>query len=350
MKRVACINGYWCTNIGNAFYNLGAEYVLRQVFGDENVHMIFDQTAYINRGKNIPTALDYYAHLNVDYVVLLGPVLTRNFLRIWRKTLDHLKQRGIGYILLGAGMMKISPEELVRIKDYFRENPPFVVTTRDRDTYRELKGCVPRLYDGICCAFFMPECVRPVSTDLKPVLALNFDKTEEPKLYIDEKIGGDLSFDFDGHTISLRYKSLLNRIAQKTDRFTDALIYMKSILPRGKRPEKLGEYTLIRMDHRFSPLIKRKAFRYANSLCGDMPQLYANVYAEAELTLSDRVHACAVALAYGKAACFFAKTGRSALLERVGAAGIDKAPVKIDLQALAEEKKQLVEYLRSLDY
>ena len=50
------------------------------------------------------------------------------------------------------------------------------------------------------------------------------------------------------------------------------------------------------------------------------------------------------------AACFFAKTGRSALLERVGAAGIDKAPVKIDLQALAEEKKQLVEYLRSLDY
>lgn len=350
MKRVACINGYWCTNIGNAFYNLGAEYVLRQVFGDENVHMIFDQTAYINRGKNIPTAVDYYAHLNVDYVVLLGPVLTRNFLNIWRATLDALKKRGIGYMILSAGMMKTDAWSIENIKAYFKENPPYLMTTRDRDTYREFSGCVDKIYDGICFAFFMPECVKPVSTDLKPVLAVNFDKIDEPRLYLDEEKDADMSFGFGGHTISLKYKGLLSSIARKTDRFTDALIYMKSILPRGKRPEKLGEYTIIRTDHRFSPMFKGKAFRYANSFCADVPQTYANIYAEAELTLSDRVHACAVTLAYGNAACFFAKTGRSALLERVGAQGIENHPVKLDMAALEEEKWKLLEYLKSQEY
>lgn len=351
MKRVACINGYWCTNIGNSFFNLGAEYVLKQVFGDENVHMIFDQTAYINHGKkNIPYAIDYMAHLNVDYVVLLGPVLTRSFLNVWKKTLDALRTRGIGYMILSAGMMKNDAEAITQIKAYFAENPPYAMTTRDRDTYQEFKDCVPRIYDGICFAFFVPDCVNPVSTDLKPVMAVNFDKIDEPYIFVDSDQPADISFDFQEHKIGLKFKSLFSQVGLKTDRFTDALVYLMSPLPRGKRPEKAGEYTIIRTDHRFSPMFQRKAFRYANSFCADVPQTYANIYAEAELTLSDRVHACAIALAYGNAAYLFAKTGRSALLKRVGAEGIEEHPVKIDLEMLKEEKRRLIEYLRSLEY
>lgn len=349
MKRVACINGYWSTNIGNAFYNLGAEYVLKQVFGDENVHMIFDQTAYINHGKkNIPQALDYMAHLNVDYVVLLGPVLTGSFLKVWRKTLDDLKARGIGYMILSAGMMKNNEQAMEEIRSYFRENPPYAVTTRDRDTYEALRDSVERIYDGICFAFFVPDCVRPVSTDLTPVMAVNFDKIDEPEIFMDSDRPSDISFDFDGHRIGMKFKGLFARVGLKTDRFTDALVYLTSPLPRGKRPEKIGDYTVIRTDHRFSPMFRRKAFRYANSVCADVPQIYANIYAEAELTLSDRVHACAIALAYGNRAYLFAKTGRSALLKRVGAQGIEDHPVAIDLEKLQVEKQNLIAYLRSV--
>lgn len=351
MKRVACINGYWCTNIGNAFFNLGAEYVLKQVFGDDNVHMIFDQTAYINHGKkNIEQAIDYYAHLNVDYVVLLGPVLTRSFLDVWKKTLDKLKERGIGYMILSAGMMKNDPQAIEGIKAYFKENPPYVVTTRDRDTYEEFKEHIERIYDGICFAFFVPDCYKPVSTDLGPTVAVNFDKIDEPYIYMDSDKKGDVAFDFNGHKISMRFKSLFSRIGLKTDRFTDALVYLMSPLPRGKRPETVGDYTIIRTDHRFSPMFKRKAFRYINSFCADVPQTYANIYAEAELTLSDRVHACAIALAYGNSAYLFAKTGRSALLKRVGAEGIEEHPVKIDLGKLKEEKEKLIAYLKSVEF
>lgn len=351
MKRVACINGYWCTNIGNAFFNLGGEYVLKQVFGEENVHMIFDQTAYINHGKkNIEQAIDYYAHLNVDYVVLLGPVLTRSFLNVWQKTLDILQKRGIGYMILSAGTMKNDAEAIGKIKEYFKKNPPYVITTRDRDTYEEFRESVERIYDGICFAFFVPDCYKPVSTDLKPVMAVNFDKIDEPHIYMDQDKPADIVFDFNDHKISMKFKGLFSKLGLKTDRFTDALVYLMSPLPRGKRPEKIGEYTVIRTDHRFSPMFKRKAFRYSNSFCADVPQAYANIYAEAELTLSDRVHACAIALAYGNSAYLFAKTGRSALLKRVGAEGIEEHPVKIDLAKLEAEKKELIAYLKSLEF
>lgn len=355
MKKVAFIGGYWAPNIGNAFFNLGADYVLKQVFGEENVTMVFDQPAYItqwntNKG-NPPWAIDYWSHLNVDYVVLLGPVITRAFLNIWQPTLDRLKHRGIRYMILSAGMMKYNDEVITKVKEYFMENPPYVMTTRDRDTYDMFRDCVPNIYDGICFAFYMPECYRPVSTDLKPLMAVNFDKIDEPHIYIDapEK-KSDISFPFDGQQISMKFGGVFSRLGLKTDRFTDALVYAMSPLPRSKRPTKIGKYNIIRTDHRYSPMFMRKVYRYPNSFCADIPHTYANIYAEVELTLSDRVHACAVTLAYGNAAFLFAKTGRSALLKRVGADGIEEHPVKIDLDYLAEEKRKLIEWLKSIEF
>ncbi len=355
MKKVAFIGGFWSPNIGNAFFNMGAQYVLNQVFGEENVTMVFDQPAYITqwntRKGNPPQAIDYWAHLNVDYVVLLGPVITRAFLNIWKSTLDSLKSRGIKYMILSAGMMKYDDQVIEDVREYFKTNPPYVMTTRDSDTYNTFKDFVPNIYDGICFAFFMPECYKPISTDLKPFMAINFDKIDEPYIYIDapEK-SVDISFVFDGQDIGMKFGGLFSRLGLKTDRFTDALVYAMSPLPRGKRPEKIGKYNVIRTDHRFSPMFMRKVYRYNNSFCADIPHTYANIYAEADLTLSDRVHACAVTLAYGNAAYLFAKTGRSALLHRVGAVDIEKHPVKIDLDYLNNEKKNLIEWLKEVKY
>lgn len=355
MKKVAFIGGYWAPNIGNAFFNLGAEYVLKQVFGEENVTMVFDQPAYItqwntNKG-NPPWAIDYWSHLNVDYIVLLGPVITKAFLNIWKPTLDRLQKRGIRYLILSAGMMKYDSEVIREVKNYFSENPPYVMTTRDRDTYEVFKDCIKNIYDGICFAFFVPDCYKPISTDLKPVLAVNFDKIDEPRIFIDQPgQKADIAFDFEGEHIGMKFGGLMSKIGLKTDRFTDALVYAMSPLPRGKRPTKIGKYNVIRTDHRFSPMFMRKVYRYDNSFCADIPHTYANIYAEAELTLSDRVHACALTLAYGNAAYLFAKTGRSALLKRVGAKGIEDHPVRIDMDQLKEEKRKLIEWLKQIEY
>lgn len=353
-KKVAYIGGCWSTNVGNAFFNLGADFVLKKVFGNENVNMVMDQSAFTpgwtRKKGNIPWAVNYWEHLNVDYVCLLGPILSEAFLAIWKPTLDVLKERGIKYMILSAGMMKYNVNVISEIKEYFEDNPPYVITTRDRETYEMFKNDVPRIYDGICFAFFVPDYYKPFTNNFGDIMAINFDKIDEPLFYVDEpNKKTDIEFEFEGHCYGMKFKGLAG-IGLKTDRFTDALIYALSPLPRGKRPEKIGDFTVIRPDHRYNPMFIRKVFRYPNSFCADIPHTYADIYANSKLTISDRVHACALTLAYGNAAYLLAKTNRSGLLTRVGAEKVTEHPVKIDLNYLRKEKDKLVEWLENIEW
>ena len=353
-KKVAYIGGCWSTNVGNGFFNLGADYVLKQVFGTENVNMVMDQSAFTPGWKrkkgNIPWAINYWEHLNVDYVVLLGPILTEAFIAIWKPTLDILKTRGIRYAIMSAGMMKYDDNVISEIKDYFAQNPPYVITTRDRATYDTYKDSVTRIYDGICFAFFVPDYYKPFTNDLGDIMALNFDKIDEHYIYIDEpEKKTDIDFNFEGNHFGMKFKGL-SGIGLKTDRFTDALIYAMSPLPRGKRTDKVGAYTVIRPDHRYNPMFIRKVFRYSNSFCADIPHTYADVYANSKLTISDRVHACALTLAYGNSAFLLAKTGRSGLLARVGAEEVTQHPVRIDVGNLTREKENLISWLKTVEW
>ena len=53
--RVALVSGFWGQNIGNAFFNLGGHWVLRQIFGDTQIAFIQDQPGYrtFHRQKTI---------------------------------------------------------------------------------------------------------------------------------------------------------------------------------------------------------------------------------------------------------------------------------------------------------
>ena len=126
--RVAYCTGFWCTNIGNGFFSLGVEYVLKKILGDENITLVSDyQTYTTGYGKRLyphPKQLDYISYLDVDYIVLAGPVLSKYFLSLWKDILERLKDRGVGYILLSAGTMKLDSESRKAIKEFFKTCPP----------------------------------------------------------------------------------------------------------------------------------------------------------------------------------------------------------------------------------
>ena len=42
LMRVGYIGGSWSTNIGNSFYNMGALWLLKNVYGNDNVSFIPD--------------------------------------------------------------------------------------------------------------------------------------------------------------------------------------------------------------------------------------------------------------------------------------------------------------------
>ena len=347
-RKVAYCTGFWCTNIGNAFFSLGVEHVLKKVVGAENITVVSDYQTYTTglgrRLYPVKNQLNYLSKLDVDYVVLAGPVLSKYFLMLWRDILIDLEKRNVRYMILSAGMMKMTEDSLKECCSFFEQHPPYILSTRDRKTYETFGNYAEHAYDGICFSFFTPEYYHSALIADK-FITLNFDKIPEPKVWVDDKKSTD-SFEFNGHQWHVQHEGLLAKTAMKTDRFSDALVYVASIFPQKKREDLIGEYTVYRTDHRFHPHYRKKIYGQGNSFCADLPYGYLELYANSKLTLSDRVHACAVTMAYGHHAMLFSETNRVGLLERVGAGEISDHPVKLDMKWLEEEKQKQLDWLK----
>lgn len=354
--KVAYCTGFWCTNIGNGFFSLGVEYVLKTILGEKNVTIVSDlQTYTTSYGKRLyidQNQLEYLSSLDVDYIVLAGPVISKYFLYLWKDILNKLQQRGIGYMILSAGIMKLNEAEEQEIIKFFNECPPYIFSSRDADTYKMFSEYAIHAYNGICFSFFAPDFYTPSEIkELSPYIVYNFDKINEPQIsIIDDNIATDRTkcFVYNNDIYQITYSKWYTSLTSKTDRFTDAFIYISSLLPTKIRQNNLGKYRIIRTDHRFHPHFRKKIYRQGNSFVADLPYGYLNLYANSDLTLSDRVHACAVTLAFGHSAMLFAKTNRHGLLERVGAIGIEERPVKLDMSILENEKKKMLEWLCSI--
>ena len=353
--KVAYCTGFWCTNIGNGFFSMGVEYALRKILGEKNVTVVSDlQTYTTGYGKRLYThknQLEFISSLDVDYVVLAGPIISRFFLGLWKDILLKLRQRGIGYMILSAGIMKLPEQDRQEICEFFRECPPYAFSSRDRAAYDAFGAYAAHAYDGICFSFFTPDCYAPASlSGLGPYAVYNFDKISEPDIRKENADGKPCSreFSYDGDTYKVYYPKWLTAVSAKTDRFTDALSYAMSIFPARKRPDRVGDLQIVRTDHRFHPHYRSKIYRQGNSFAADLPYGYLNLYANAEFTLSDRVHACAATLAFGHSAMLFAKTARCGLLERVGAEGVCECPVKLDMERLRAEKEGQLDWLKTV--
>ena len=353
--KVAYCTGFWCTNVGNGFFSMGVEYALKKCLGEKNVTVVSDfQTYTTSYGKRLypdKKQLEYISVLDVDYIVLAGPVISKYFICLWKDILLKLKRRGIGYIILSAGKMKMNDAACQDIKGFFTECPPYAFSSRDETVYKEFGGYATHSYNGICFSFFTPDCYAPAEMKtLSPYVVYNFDKISEPEIWKDTETNkaSVRRFEFQGQSYKIAYPRLLTALSAKTDRFTDALIYVESLLPAQKRSDQMGEYKIIRTDHRFHPHFRRKIYRQNNSFVSDLPYGYLNLYANAELTLSDRVHACAATLAFGHSAMLFAKTDRLGLLGRVGAKDICDHPVRLDMELLMEEKRKQINWLRQV--
>ena len=92
-----------------------------------------------------------------------------------------------------------------------------------------------------------------------------------------------------------------------------------------------------------------KIYRSPGGIASDEPYTYAQVYALAEATFSDRVHACVATLAYGgRAHLFNPATQRSALFDRVGATDVESGLVSIDQGLLEAEEDATLTFLGSV--
>lgn len=348
--RIALVSGHWGQNIGNAFFNMGGKWILEQMFGEGEVAFIQDQPGYRtfhNASKGNPANdVGLLQYLDVDYIVLQGPVLTEHIAELWADTLRPLRARGTKLILLGAAFFKFREAELQGARRFLEEFQPALVSTRDPRSFEILKDWslgFP-LYNGLDSAFFAPKSYTPFKLDIEPYYAFNFDRYPEPSITVDgpDAAGAD-TFDADGVRWSLTTPSLVSTLAHRSK----VQAYLGHALDRRSLPTQINGRMIIRPEHRVNPHVTPKVYQHPNSIASDEPWTYFNVYANADMTLADRVHACVATLAYGKPAMLFTPSPRSALFERLGCGDIRHVPVSLDPEYLEDERQQELAWLRA---
>lgn len=355
MAKIAHILGDWSRNIGNAFFQLGGQWVIQEVLPDAKIMLINEQPGYPSywnpKGGNPRNSFDIPSHLDVDYLVLMGPMFRPETEQIWGNSLQKMVANGTKLILLGMGAMSYDEQNITIYRKFLSKYPPFIFISRDHDTYERLGDLARYSYDGIDFGFFMSNVYSPIGFGKRigEFLALNFDKIPEPSITLYEKgtFSKDenefsKSFEFNGMQWNIEFPRFRTWFGEQS-RY---LMFLEGLLFRGNQIDHIGKYGVIRTDHRPHPLLPRKTFRYPNVVVNDTPYIYAEVYGSASLTLSTRVHACVLALAYGQPAMLFSKTPRLRLLDRLGLEGFTERPVVLDQLELQQEKKGILDFLK----
>ncbi len=159
--RVGYIGGFWSTNIGNSFYNLGALWLLQEVFGQENVFFVPDPPQVYWSSLN--TDYDLISKLDLDLVVVSGPILGSVLLDIYIKKFDAIVARGGSIGFLSAGAISYSEEEADLVGEFLNKYPIKFFFTRDNKTYDLYKNRLNTVvYNGLCTSMYLNNALTPV--------------------------------------------------------------------------------------------------------------------------------------------------------------------------------------------
>lgn len=342
--RIGVLTGYWSTNIGNAFFQLGAVYAIEQAYPGAHVFAIGDQAGYYNTSQgNHPNSIDYAKHLDLDAIVILGPYVRPEMNNIVSDLIRTQHEKGAKIMVLAAGMMQYDSGTIELSRSLMKDCPPHIFTSRDTETYEALGDLPEFAFDGVDVATFVSDLFPKIPTDLEPYVAMNFDQIPEPVISPRSDFSGrvDRSFDFEGTTWDVRHPKWRTEMCYKKR----AYIFLDSLLGLNTGPARVDGKLIVRTDHRYNPFLMKKNYRAPMMYTGDVPHSYLNIYANADLTISNRVHACVATVAYGNPAMLFTRSPRAYLLKRLGLDRIKDEPQRVDLGFLRDEKNKLIAWL-----
>lgn len=319
MKNITVIHngGGWITNIGNAFLDFGSMQSIKEACSDADVHLTSVLNRWIsyhldrgikgrllNKPADLSNVFNLQDYCKADYITQSGAFLAKHWFDLHGQVLLNLREKGIKLIINGGGMTDSSynEEEIAKTRNYLEKLKPYLFISRDKTSFENYKDLAEHAYNGIDVAFFLSDFYKPLPLDLRPYIALNFDKEVEPNI-------------------------------KELDIDTDAFV--------------------VRTHHSFwhnfalDDFLKMKSYYYneKNTLISEIPQDYLNIYANADKTYSDRVHACVATFSYGNPARLFSKTPRSLLFDRIGASEITKNVFTPDMAKIKKEKEKQVSFL-----
>jgi len=313
-RLLLLLGGGWITNMGNAFLDLGLVELINQASQNYQCYVlsntqrwIFDRVSklleFMTRGKKASASIfKLQQFVAADFVAIHGACLGMDWIKLHGEKISALVKRGAKLLIIGGGMTSKAYRDKKDIKEtkrFLEKVKPYVLVSRDEITFETFKEFAEYSYNGIDCAFFINDAVKPPHLDCPPYVVFNFDKSKEPNI--------------------------------------DTIL-----------PDK--DVRIVRTHHSYFYSFKTLPSYYTkdNVLISDIPYDYLAIYANTCATYSNRIHACVATVSYGKPARLFTDNPRSFLFERVGLGEITRELAVLDKRRVQEEKRRQIEFLRAI--
>ena len=312
--KIGYVNGHWHSNIGNAFYGIGAINLLRSISNNNKVFNLPDAPQVY--WHDLVNNYDPLVNLDLDLILLSGPCLNIDLLQYYKNTFDNLKKKGKFIGFLSAGASNYSAEESSKVINFLKNYNIKFFFTRDRLTfalYNQKLNCP--VYDGICTSMFLNKDDY-ANIKMRNYYIFNFNKSLEPKIF------------FKGN----KYK------------------FKKRIPFISRRQNSLKKKFIIRTSSEGFTKDKKDIFFEKDCYWSSTPDGYLSIYKSALTVFSDRVHSCCAALILGRKAMYFknnkrSSDNRSSIFHRIKLEKIFTEPVMLNMKFINQEKKKMKKFL-----
>lgn len=328
--KIIIENSTW-NNIGDGFYQSALFVLISKLFPKAHVFMGEGpaKRSFRPNEKQLKNCFQMMKYQNADIHIFSGPMI-RQILTNYKDTIINISKKNARYALISCSSAGISKKEIGEVKEFFSKYPPIAFSSRDSETYSNFQDSVPSSYDGICTAFLVDKLLPIDTVELgKKYFVSSFYREPEP---VFEAIGNVTI-----ENIHLKKRKNIIPIKWGLARHFEFLRRM---------PEKINDHTIIRAHQSVSNKVNHYNFAYPNSYISLNPITYLSIFKGAEFTISDRIHACAVTLAFGKPARLVSDSPRAGIFSRLG---IDyrasNGVMSLNDDVLDSETKNLCRYL-----
>jgi hypothetical protein len=313
--KIGYIGGFWSTNIGNSFYNIGMLWMLKKIYGDKNVFFIPDPPQV-----NWPNLVGDYRlieSLDIDLYILSGPLLSVDIISMYSGIFESITKKGARIAFISAGAGNYTNTEAEIVSNFLNKYKINFVFTRDSQTFDLYKNKLNTLvFNGLCTSMFLNDAISPPKI-ISEYIVTNFPFFHEPLI----KVEGD-QWSIGRNSIFRRQETVAGLPVVR--------LQSKGALPNLKF---LSSHNLV---------YTRKNMYYS-----DLPYGYLSIIKSAKVIFSDRVHTCAASLIMGSSCMYVkgqkrSKDGRSNIFFRLGLPDIYNKPVSLDFSYIESEKFEMM--------
>lgn len=327
-------NSSW-NNLGDGFYQFTLYEIYNKLFPEANVY--FGEAPVMRsfhpNKRQLRNALRVNEYESGNLHVFSGPILMAINKPEYAKAIQNILSRGDKYALVSVSSSGLLGEDLKKVQNFLLKYRPEYISTRDPHTYTSFQNLDIPILNGICTAFLVDRYLKIPSLKLgQKYMISSFYRQLEPKFHTDNLRPNIEDIEVKSNNLKRLPYQLLRHLE----------IYLQS-------QTDIGDLMIVRNVQQVSNKSNNFNFKHPNSFITLNPLVMLSVIKGSEFTISERVHACATSLAFGKPARLMIENPRNGIFDRLGLDWRDNNGIMYPnsdfIYALDSGESQLLEFI-----